>query len=124
MANITDGSNGANGTNGIDRTNSTSAKLLWKHPNPQTTPMYKYLQAVNQEHNLQLSTYPELHDWSIRNIDAFWQSVWKFVGIKADGDASPVSRGALNRDRNIDSIRHLIQMRQCFLVPHSSKMRA
>ncbi|KAH7083851.1 hypothetical protein FB567DRAFT_93345 [Paraphoma chrysanthemicola] len=86
MTNITNGSNGANGTNG---TSHTSAKLLWEHANPQTTPMYRYLQTVNREHNLQLSTYSELHDWSIRNIDAFWQSVWKFVGVKAEGDASP-----------------------------------
>jgi hypothetical protein len=85
MANITNGSNGDNGQ-------TSCAKLLWSHPDPRTTPMYEYLQAVNKEHNLHLSTYRELHQWSITNIDAFWQSVWKFVGVKAEGDASPVSR--------------------------------
>jgi acetoacetyl-CoA synthetase len=53
--------------------------------------MHKYLKEVNHSYNLSLSTYQDLHRWSIENIDAFWQSVWKFVGVKAAGDASPVS---------------------------------
>jgi acetoacetyl-CoA synthetase len=79
--------NSTNGTNDA----STSAKPLWKHADPQSTPMYQYLQRVNETHGLQISTYPELHRWSIENIDEFWQSVWNFVGIKAEGSPSPVS---------------------------------
>jgi hypothetical protein len=80
--------------NGTKSANGTSIqpKLLWKHAEPHSTPMYQYLQSVNQTYNVQLSTYPELYQWSIKNIDAFWQSVWKFTGVRADGDASPVSR--------------------------------
>ncbi|KAF2026907.1 acetoacetate-CoA ligase [Setomelanomma holmii] len=83
--------NGSNGVNDSADTNgmANSTKLLWKHPNPQSTPMHGYLQATNQEHGLDLSTYPELYQWSIKNIDPFWQSVWKFVGINAEGDVSP-----------------------------------
>ncbi|EAT82392.1 hypothetical protein SNOG_10057 [Parastagonospora nodorum SN15] len=66
----------------------TSPKLLWKHSDPESTAMHKYLQEVNRAHNLQLTSYQELHKWSISNIDAFWQSVWKFVGVRAEGDAS------------------------------------
>jgi acetoacetyl-CoA synthetase len=70
------------------------SKLLWKHPTPESTPMHAYLKAVNHAHDLHLSSYPELHQWSIGNIDAFWQSVWKFVGIRAEGEASPVSQSS------------------------------
>jgi acetoacetyl-CoA synthetase len=87
MSAMADTSNGTIPSNGTH----TGAKLLWKHSNPESTPMHKYLQEVNRAYNLQLSTYQELHKWSIDNIDAFWQSVWKFVGVRAEGDASQVS---------------------------------
>jgi len=82
-----------NTTNHTDSANGTStrAKLLWKHPDPTSTPMSKYLQHVNYTYNLRLSTYPELHRWSIDHIDTFWESVWKFVGVRAEGSESPVS---------------------------------
>jgi acetoacetyl-CoA synthetase len=70
---------------------SLGAKLLWKHPDPTSTPMAKYLRYVNATYDLQLSTYEELHAWSIQNVDTFWQSVWKFVGVRAEGSAIPVS---------------------------------
>ena len=78
--------NGTNGTNGT----SMGAKLLWRHSSPKSTPMYQYLQKVNETHRLQLSTYSELYEWSIDNIDWFWQSVWDFVGVRAQGKANRV----------------------------------
>jgi acetoacetyl-CoA synthetase len=80
--------NGTNGTNG----SSAGAKLLWKHSAPESTAMYQFLQKVNQAHGVQLSTYPELHQWSIENIDDFWQTVWEFVGVRAQGKATRVSQ--------------------------------
>lgn len=78
-----------NGTNGING-KSPGAKLLWRHPSPESTPMYEFLQKVNKTHGLQLSTYPELHQWSVDNIDEFWQDVWDFVGVRAQGKAARV----------------------------------
>jgi acetoacetyl-CoA synthetase len=78
--------NGMNGTNGT----SVGAKLLWKHSSPKSTPMYQFLQEVNSTYGLQLSTYSELHQWSIENIDQFWQRVWEFVGVRAQGKAARV----------------------------------
>lgn len=79
--------------NGTTETNGalSCSKLLWKHPDPRSTPMHKYLRAVNYTHDLELSSYEELHQWSIDNIDAFWQSVWEFVGVRAEGTPAPVS---------------------------------
>lgn len=84
MANIPNGTADSNGTN-------SSSKLLWKHADTESTAMHKYLKEVNYTYNLNLFTYQELHRWSIENIDAFWQSIWKFVGVRAEGEASPVS---------------------------------
>jgi acetoacetyl-CoA synthetase len=79
--------NGSNGTNGTP----SNAKLLWKHPTPQSTPMHDFLQLVNRTHDLQLSRYPELHQWSIDNINDFWQRAWEFVGVRHGGAFSSVS---------------------------------
>jgi acetoacetyl-CoA synthetase len=98
MADIANGNAHANGT-------SIGPKLLWRHADPQSTAMYRYLQAVNQIHNLRLSTYPDLHQWSVDNIDAFWQSVWTFAGIRAEGDASPVSQSDTSSMYYIDNNR-------------------
>lgn len=80
--------NGTNGTNGT----TVGAKLLWRHSSPESTAMYQFLQEVNKTRELQLSTYQELHQWSIDNIDEFWQDVWDFVGVRAQGKATRVSQ--------------------------------
>jgi len=56
---------------------------LWRHPDPQGTPMYKFLEHVNSKYNLHVSDYPALYKWSVDNIAAFWEECWYFVGIKA-----------------------------------------
>ncbi|KAF1846948.1 acetoacetate-CoA ligase [Cucurbitaria berberidis CBS 394.84] len=70
--------------NGINDA-STSSKLLWRHSSPQSTPMYQFLQLINQTYGQQLSTYQDLHKWSIDNIDDFWLRTWDFVGIRHQG---------------------------------------
>jgi acetoacetyl-CoA synthetase len=59
------------------------ADLLWQHPNPRATPMWKFLQEVGRKHGLELQTYRQLYQWSIENIALFWEDVWEFVGIRA-----------------------------------------
>ncbi|KAF1941435.1 acetoacetate-CoA ligase [Clathrospora elynae] len=76
-----------NGTHD-DNGTSASSTLLWTHSSPQSTPMYQFLQSVNQTHHLELSSYPELHKWSVENINKFWQRVWDFVGVRHEGSPS------------------------------------
>lgn len=54
--------------------------------------MYEFLQKVNKSHGLQLCSYEELHRWSCENINEFWQDVWGFVGVRAQGQAIRVSQ--------------------------------
>ncbi|CAE7023741.1 acetoacetyl-synthase [Pyrenophora teres f. teres] len=77
----TNGTNGSNGT-------PYGSKLLWEHGSPETTPMHQFLQSVNKTRGLQLSSYKELHQWSIENIDQFWQRTWEFVGVRHQGTPS------------------------------------
>ncbi len=60
------------------------AKLLWT-PSPERiaqTNMTRFIRFVNERHGLDIKTYDELYEWSIREIPAFWESVWQFVGIR------------------------------------------
>jgi acetoacetyl-CoA synthetase len=41
----------------------------------------KYEQFLNKEYGLQFSNYSELHSWSVKEIETFWESIWKFSGI-------------------------------------------
>ena len=56
---------------------------LWRHPNPEQTPMYQFMTAVNEKHGLSLSEYEDLHRWSVEHLAIFWADVWDFVGITA-----------------------------------------
>ncbi|EEU39088.1 uncharacterized protein NECHADRAFT_43638 [Fusarium vanettenii 77-13-4] len=57
--------------------------VLWRHPNPESTPMWEFLQHVNKKHRLSLDGYPALYKWSIDEVALFWEEVWHFVGITA-----------------------------------------
>lgn len=66
-------------------------KLLWEHPDPKATPMWAFLQHVNQKYGFQFTTYPELLEWSNGHIADFWGEVWDFVGIRASEVYTTVS---------------------------------
>ncbi|KAF4448184.1 acetoacetate- ligase [Fusarium albosuccineum] len=57
--------------------------VLWTHPDPESTPMWKFLQHVNKKHGLSLDGYPALYKWSIDEVALFWEEVWHFVGVTA-----------------------------------------
>lgn len=42
-----------------------------------------FIKNVNAQHNLSISAYPDLYQWSVENISDFWAAVWDFAGIKA-----------------------------------------
>ena len=57
---------------------------LWT-PSPERiarSNLTRFMAAVNREHGLALDGYDALYDWSIADIPAFWEAVWRFVGIE------------------------------------------
>ncbi len=45
--------------------------------------MYRFMGLVNEKYAKNFSEYTPLHEWSIENIPAFWETLWEFAEIKA-----------------------------------------
>ena len=45
--------------------------------------MTRFIQFVNQKFGKDFKDYPELYEWSIREIPDFWAAFWEFAGVKA-----------------------------------------
>ena len=43
--------------------------------------MYSFMEHVNQNHNLNITTFEGLHEWSIKSKPDFWNAVWNFFNI-------------------------------------------
>lgn len=71
-------------------------EVLWTHPDPTSTPMWRFLQLVNEKHGLQLKDYRDLYRWSVDDVALFWEEVWHFVGITASQPFHKVRNGCLN----------------------------
>ncbi|KAI1763075.1 acetoacetate-CoA ligase [Hypoxylon sp. FL1150] len=59
------------------------ATELWRHSNPSSTQMHKFLRHVRSKYDIEAEDYPTLYKWSIENIPEFWEEVWQYCGIKA-----------------------------------------
>lgn len=59
------------------------AQELWRHPDPKSTQMYAFKQHISQKYAIDLPDYDALYQWSISNVAAFWEEIWKRTGIKA-----------------------------------------
>ncbi len=58
-------------------------QLLWKPSRErlEATSLFALMQRVNREQGLSLTTYEELHAWSIAHLADFWQAVWDDLEI-------------------------------------------
>lgn len=41
----------------------------------------KYFSFLESNYNLGFSSYPELYEWSVNNIEQFWETIWEYSGI-------------------------------------------
>ncbi len=48
-----------------------------------TTLIGDYLGWLERERSLSFDDYDALHHWSVADLDAFWQSMWDFFGVRA-----------------------------------------
>ncbi|MGC8619556.1 MAG: acetoacetate--CoA ligase [Thermoplasmata archaeon] len=58
-------------------------KILWEPREEiiRNSNIYGYIKFLNENYNKDFRNYKELYEWSITNIENFWESVWKFTGI-------------------------------------------
>lgn len=61
------------------------SKMLWQPTEERVsqTNMVRFINFVNDKHQLNLSNYDELYQWSISEISDFWAAMWDFAEIKA-----------------------------------------
>jgi acetoacetyl-CoA synthetase len=43
----------------------------------------RFIDRVNRTYGLDISSYADLHKWSVEHIPDFWAAVWDFADIKA-----------------------------------------
>ena len=59
------------------------SKILWEPDSKQieNANMTMFIERVNEQYGLALSSYDELYKWSIDNIPDFWKVMWEFGDI-------------------------------------------
>ncbi|SMY26929.1 unnamed protein product [Zymoseptoria tritici ST99CH_1A5] len=55
---------------------TTTPRKLWSPPNPQGTLAYKFMQQLNKRHSTNLSTWHDLHAFSVQHRNAFWTELF------------------------------------------------
>tara|TARA_Y100000994_G_C15692433_1_gene442085 strand:- start:487 stop:2424 length:1938 start_codon:yes stop_codon:yes gene_type:complete len=58
-------------------------KILWSPTKEQidSSNLESLKQIINLKYDLNLSSYLDIHDWSVKNVDQFWEIVWNDTGI-------------------------------------------
>jgi acetoacetyl-CoA synthetase len=62
-----------------------ATRPLWR-PSPErvaAAPITRYLKRLEQTRGLSFADYESLWQWSVAELEAFWESVWQFVGVRA-----------------------------------------
>ena len=61
------------------------SKCLWQPSEERikSTNMYGFMNLVNETYGKDFTSYPELWEWSVDNIENFWKTTWEFIDIKA-----------------------------------------
>jgi acetoacetyl-CoA synthetase len=64
------------------------AEKLWEPPAElvERARMAEYMRWLEAERGLRLNGYHELWRWSVEEVEAFWDSIWDFFGVEADGE--------------------------------------
>ncbi|MDT5041804.1 MAG: acetoacetyl-CoA synthetase [Actinoplanes sp.] len=62
-----------------------TGKVLWTPPADvlETSRMGRYLTWLRDERGVHLAGYPELYEWSVTDLVAFWQSIWDYFEVRA-----------------------------------------
>lgn len=59
--------------------------LLWEpsEERKENSQLHAFMEWLKKERNLSFDTYEELWDWSVTDLEDFWESVWDYFDIKA-----------------------------------------
>ena len=65
--------------------------LKWQ-PTPsliEKTALFRFMQLINTQYQLNCATYADLWTWSVENPASFWSEIWDFCGVIGDKGAAP-----------------------------------
>ena len=71
---------------------AVEGEVLWQ-PTPaqiEPTQLAAYQRWLAAERGLHFTDYAALWQWSVADIETFWQTVWDFFAVQADGSRQPV----------------------------------
>ena len=71
-------------------------KLLWSPSEIENSQAWKFMQEVNQKHNLKLKNFHELYEWSCQSSECFWDFFFDFSLIIADKGSSNILKNGAN----------------------------
>lgn len=75
--------------------------ILWQ-PRPETveqTAMYQFMQDMNTKHGLAMTTYLDLWNWSVQDLELFWTEIWDYFDIIGEKPAGPMLQGQMPETR-------------------------
>jgi len=59
-------------------------KLLWQPDKDQIekSNLTKFIKFATEEYSLSITDYDKLYEWSVNELEDFWEAIWKYSGIK------------------------------------------
>ncbi|NQD70519.1 acetoacetate--CoA ligase [Sphingobacterium shayense] len=54
------------------------------------SPLYEYQQYIADRHDVKITDYAQMHQWSIDNLAIFWESILHFFNVKYSGQYNTV----------------------------------
>jgi acetoacetyl-CoA synthetase len=72
--------------------NPNRAPILWQPTLAQIEPtqLAAYQRWLDKTHGLRFDSYAALWQWSVDDIERFWQTIWDFFEVQAEGSRDPV----------------------------------
>lgn len=58
--------------------------IVWKPQNPQKSRMWQFMEFAAQKHCQIFENYQDMHTWSIKHPDSFWQTLCEFFHLSFD----------------------------------------
>jgi acetoacetyl-CoA synthetase len=76
-------------------TTSNSVKPIWAPSDRRAkdSNMARYLRTMSQKTAVNFATYKEVYDWSVKNIESFWASIWDLAEIRHSKKYSSILEG-------------------------------
>jgi acetoacetyl-CoA synthetase len=78
----------------VNSMNATEGRLLWE-PSPESAERARVTHYMRwlRDRGVRAESYDELWQWSVTEIDAFWDSIWSYFDVRGERGAGPVREG-------------------------------